>query len=370
MANSVCLSKRLALAVLPMRNPAIVSPFRHPHPKDWIRTITSSSARRSRGVTFGKENDGLIAPYLQRPTKTSRLGRKQRVEVAPLDAREEYEIGGFVDRSSPATNLSDDMPEAFDENLADFEKPRKGRKSVNREDDGRETVRKRAGEHDAKYPRQNLTNEKDSMSERPQLRRVDRNREDNGRERINNREGQYPKRSRPGPPNVRGTLPEQSQLRRISRTREDDSTASLPRVSQPLKKREPEDVESWATQKNALKEKFEDGWNPRKKLSPDAMEGIRGLHEQDPDKYSTELLAQQFKVSPEAIRRILKSKWAAKQSPEMLQVRKERWAKRHDRIWDAKAEIGQRPPRRKSKEVEDPDQFERDLERRRILGEI
>lgn len=102
--------------------------------------------------------------------------------------------------------------------------------------------------------------------------------------------------------------------------------------------------EVWQIQKTALLKKFGDeGWKPRKRLSPDALDGIRALHAQYPDKYSTPVLAQEFKVSPEVIRRILRSKW--RPSEEEMTSRRERWAKRHDRIWDQKAEIGIRPLR-------------------------
>ena len=111
-------------------------------------------------------------------------------------------------------------------------------------------------------------------------------------------------------------------------------------------------------------------WNPRKKLSPDAMDGLRGLHEQDPVKYSTAVLAEQFKVSPEAIRRILRSKWLAKAGAEKMDEKRERFAKRHDRIWDQQAELGLRPQRTRDASVEDPDRFELDMERRRVLREI
>ncbi|KIM97405.1 hypothetical protein OIDMADRAFT_96520, partial [Oidiodendron maius Zn] len=65
----------------------------------------------------------------------------------------------------------------------------------------------------------------------------------------------------------------------------------------------------WQIDKQALKEKFPEGWNPRKRLSPDALAGIRALHASMPTAFTTEHLAQRFEVSPEAIRRILKSKW-------------------------------------------------------------
>ncbi|OAP58008.1 hypothetical protein AYL99_07098 [Fonsecaea erecta] len=126
-------------------------------------------------------------------------------------------------------------------------------------------------------------------------------------------------------------------------------------------------LEPWQAQKVTLSKKFGDeGWNPRKKLSPDAMEGIRTLHEEDPDRWSTPLLAEHFKVSPEAIRRILKSKWRPKDEEE-LQKRRERWAKRHDRIWDHQAELGLRPKRMKDREVEDPEAFDEELRAKEML---
>ncbi|KAK4940788.1 Required for respiratory growth protein 9 mitochondrial [Elasticomyces elasticus] len=124
--------------------------------------------------------------------------------------------------------------------------------------------------------------------------------------------------------------------------------------------------EPWQIQKQALEQKFGgDGWQPRKKLSPDTMEGIRTLHAEDPDRYSTPLLAEHFKVSPEAIRRILKSKW--KPTEKELERRKQRWAKRHDRIWDQQAELGLRPKRAEDKPLEDPDEFEENLRAKEIL---
>ncbi|KIY00285.1 uncharacterized protein Z520_03970 [Fonsecaea multimorphosa CBS 102226] len=126
-------------------------------------------------------------------------------------------------------------------------------------------------------------------------------------------------------------------------------------------------LEPWQAQKATLSRKFgDDGWNPRKKLSPDAMDGIRALHEEDPERWSTPLLAEHFRVSPEAIRRILKSKWRPRDEEEM-QKRRERWAKRYDRIWDHQAELGLRPQRVKDREVEDPDAFDEELRAREIL---
>ncbi|KAK7047352.1 Required for respiratory growth protein 9 mitochondrial [Paramarasmius palmivorus] len=61
--------------------------------------------------------------------------------------------------------------------------------------------------------------------------------------------------------------------------------------------------------RDAMQKNFPDGWNPPKKLSREAMEGLRELHHLDKEKFSTPVLAEKFRISPEAVRRILKSKW-------------------------------------------------------------
>jgi len=103
--------------------------------------------------------------------------------------------------------------------------------------------------------------------------------------------------------------------------------------------------EPWQVQKKALLEKFgSSGWSPRKRLSPDSLEGIRALHAQYPDKYTTPVLADQFKVSPEAVRRILKSKWRPNDDEE--DSRRDRWNKRGVNIWSQMNELGIKPPRK------------------------
>ncbi|KAJ4495751.1 hypothetical protein C8J55DRAFT_532367 [Lentinula edodes] len=58
-----------------------------------------------------------------------------------------------------------------------------------------------------------------------------------------------------------------------------------------------------------IREEFPDGWNPPRKLSREAMEGLRQLYHLDKTKFTTPVLAEKFKISPEAVRRILKSRW-------------------------------------------------------------
>ena len=103
--------------------------------------------------------------------------------------------------------------------------------------------------------------------------------------------------------------------------------------------------EAWQIQKDAISSKFGSaGWSPRKRLSPDALEGIRALHAQFPDKYTTAVLANQFEVSAEAVRRILKSKW--RPSDEEATSRRQRWDKRGERIWGQMVALGVKPPKK------------------------
>jgi hypothetical protein len=100
----------------------------------------------------------------------------------------------------------------------------------------------------------------------------------------------------------------------------------------------------WAVQKDALARKFPEGWRPLKRLSPDAMDGIRALNRQFPDVYTTPVLAGKFEVSPEAIRRILASNWKPNAEDEVK--RQERWIRRGESVWSRYAALGIKPPRR------------------------
>lgn len=102
--------------------------------------------------------------------------------------------------------------------------------------------------------------------------------------------------------------------------------------------------EPWQIYKDALRLKFPSGWNPRRKLSPDAMEGVRALHSQYPDHFTTPVLASHFKMSAEAIRRILKSKW--RPSGEEEEDRRRRWDRRGEKIWTSLVDQGVHPPKR------------------------
>ena len=106
----------------------------------------------------------------------------------------------------------------------------------------------------------------------------------------------------------------------------------------------PPPKEPWQINKAALKEKFPDGWKPLKRLSPDALSGIRALHAHMPEVYTTAALAQSFEVSPEAIRRILKSNWSPSSDEETDRAR--RWFERGKKIYTDLADAGGKPPKR------------------------
>lgn len=140
---------------------------------------------------------------------------------------------------------------------------------------------------------------------------------------------------------------EPSRLKRLKIVKEPPKTETEERL--PPKKKE-----GWQIQKASLQQKFPEGWSPRKRLSPDALEGIRALHSQFPEDYTTEVLAEKFEVSPEAIRRILRSKWTPSTQEE--EERQTRWFNRGKNIWSQMAALGKKPPQRWRREgiVRDP----------------
>lgn len=139
-----------------------------------------------------------------------------------------------------------------------------------------------------------------------------------------------------------------------TKTAKDNSTSDKDKKKKDNAKKvpkKPKKPEAWEIQKEALEKKFPDGWNPAKRLSPDALDGIRHLHATAPDRFTTAVLAEEFKVSPEAIRRILKSKW--RPSENEMEKRRVRWENRHERIWSQMAELGLRRPSKRAQALSD-----------------
>ncbi|GJJ14908.1 hypothetical protein Clacol_009178 [Clathrus columnatus] len=98
--------------------------------------------------------------------------------------------------------------------------------------------------------------------------------------------------------------------------------------------------------RQTMKKNFPEGWSPPKKLTRDAMDSLRTLHQISPDVYTTPILAEKFRISPEAVRRILRSKWfpsgerleqiRAKETTRRVERRKQRVNKE----WTEVAETG------------------------------
>ncbi|KAG0140191.1 hypothetical protein CROQUDRAFT_380923 [Cronartium quercuum f. sp. fusiforme G11] len=89
----------------------------------------------------------------------------------------------------------------------------------------------------------------------------------------------------------------------VHRTLRNEPAFDSPKSSPPRRKPE------WLIQKEAIKNAFPTGWNPPKKLSRPAMALLKSLHKEDSHQFSLPILADKFKISPEAVRRILKSHW-------------------------------------------------------------
>lgn len=70
-----------------------------------------------------------------------------------------------------------------------------------------------------------------------------------------------------------------------------------------------ERLPDWRIQKNVLSEKFPQGWLPPKRISTEAIALLRLLQQSNPVAYTTPVLADRFKISVEAVRRILKSQF-------------------------------------------------------------
>ncbi|PIA16155.1 hypothetical protein COEREDRAFT_30911, partial [Coemansia reversa NRRL 1564] len=51
------------------------------------------------------------------------------------------------------------------------------------------------------------------------------------------------------------------------------------------------------------------GWEPEKKIATSSMEKIRLLNAEFPEEWTMQRLSEQFKISQESVRRILKSKF-------------------------------------------------------------
>ncbi|QRW19348.1 neugrin domain-containing protein [Rhizoctonia solani] len=102
-----------------------------------------------------------------------------------------------------------------------------------------------------------------------------------------------------------------------SLSKSDPSPASSkPQYPPRPRSRPPPTPSEYKLHRERIKSKYPEGWAPPRTISRDAMEVLRALHASDPVQYRTPVLANKFKISPEAVSRILKSKW--RPSPERV----------------------------------------------------
>lgn len=90
------------------------------------------------------------------------------------------------------------------------------------------------------------------------------------------------------------------------------------------------ELPEWRRQDYARKEKLNGArWLPTKKVSREAMEGIRYLKKEQPDLKISEI-ASHFKIPYDAVRRILKSKW--RPSADEEQRLQKKWIERGKKL--------------------------------------
>ncbi|KAG6831706.1 hypothetical protein H0H87_004362 [Tephrocybe sp. NHM501043] len=124
----------------------------------------------------------------------------------------------------------------------------------------------------------------------------------------------------------------------------------------PSKKATPEEFK---IHREAIKKNFPGGWAPPRKLSREAMEGVRQMHRLDPEKFNTPFLADKFKISPEAIRRILKSRWEPPREKRLKLAERERVAKlEHLSLQKVRERIEARAARESANVGTDRDRFQ------------
>jgi len=107
------------------------------------------------------------------------------------------------------------------------------------------------------------------------------------------------------------------------------AAASTPRPG--AEDEEPKEVPLWLKHKMTVKSKLKgEAWAPYKKVSPDARQAIKLLARTHPE-FNTKRISEIFRMDPEAIRRIIHSKYAP--TPEEQEEAARRWVNRGDQVW-------------------------------------
>ncbi|KAI0366809.1 hypothetical protein BV20DRAFT_1055302 [Pilatotrama ljubarskyi] len=110
---------------------------------------------------------------------------------------------------------------------------------------------------------------------------------------------------------------------------EEASMSTRPRSHRPypIKPERTPTPQEYAAHRETMKRKFPEGWSPPRKISREAMDSLRSLHSLDPLRFSTPVLAEKFRISKEAVRRILKSKWEPTREQKAKMAARERQAR-------------------------------------------
>lgn len=133
---------------------------------------------------------------------------------------------------------------------------------------------------------------------------------------------------------------------------DEDSSTTISRRLPKKAVRDPTPTQ-WSAHQKTLKQAFPDGWSPPRKLSRDAMDGMRSLHAANPELFTTPVLAEKFRISPEAVRRILRSKWHPSQEKRAKLLERERQSredyitKRRQEEWEMQRELDEQYQRQK-----------------------
>ncbi|RKP33579.1 hypothetical protein BJ085DRAFT_21343 [Dimargaris cristalligena] len=101
--------------------------------------------------------------------------------------------------------------------------------------------------------------------------------------------------------------------------------------------------EGWRIRKQEQKASLEDGkWAPKKRVARSTMERIRFLAINMPDTFDIPRLSYEFKISFEAVRRILRSNFNP--SPEVIQTQESKRLALRKEYWSATQEANQPKP--------------------------
>lgn len=289
---------------------------------------------------------GDIGPAEGRSRAENRLARRQRrmIEGAwgpQRLAREKAFSGEELEQVSADEHEEDDQVSAVLQQIERMDGPAVGQEKTRMEKKSKRAAR-RSGEQATEGPAVLHANRR---AEKKAKRAATRALERSGEQATDTEQGNAVKRDGAAAKTQADAAGAVTRRERLRKSKDDvPNVSNVKSTAKGAPKRHP-DWENWRVQKEALAVKFGDaGWDPSKKLSPDTMNGIRALRASDPAAYTTAKLAEHFEITPEAIRRILRSKW--RPSEDEIERRRVAWEQRGIKKWEDMASKGIRPPKK------------------------